>query len=405
LQNHEDLVLLKAAFNFRKIRMLIWALDYQPDNGEEPILLTEKFENAMLLIDHKWKDSFLIGLSHVLLKNWQTIRYYKSNGFILTELLLSKAKIYNGGRKDILKFSSMMSGLISPSGPVDLAKNLLKKKLTLNQASQLIHLKDSVLGYEYFTDVSYEYMEHLKNKKINEVTIRGVYNFLKLHNHKKVTLIICSKIINDNLYGSYVDVMKNATVTMISDPIQSHAWRHSELSNKQQELVFKAKQRLNILLNKNFIKIFFEKMVEDYRRKSYWLKFIDKIDDIKFAGNRANYQYLKNIESVSKYVNKRYKITVRNQKTCALIIYSKDYVFVEFSDTGALYIYKQNHFDVNLNSLNGIQDLKTWSTYDYACKNSPYSSGYVDLNPEGRITHQGFWEDRFDIWMRNYYDA
>jgi hypothetical protein len=102
-------------------------------------------------------------------------------------------------------------------------------------------------------------------------------------------------------------------------------------------------------------------------------------------------------------VDSRYKATSRNQATCALIIYSQDYIFVEFSDTGALYIYKHQSFKVNLNNIRAIDDLKLWPIGRYACKNSEYSD-YFDLNEEGRITHQGEnWELRVNAWMLKYY--
>src|SRR5690606_15549280 len=126
----------------------------------------------------------------------------------------------------------------------------------------------------------------------------------------------------------------------IGDPIKIHLWRYDGLTENQEETVESARKKLNAILNQRFIKVFFEKLVQDERRKKYWLKFIDKIDDIRFSGNRDNFRYLKNIESVSKHVDSRYKITTRNQPTCALIIYARNYVFVEFTDTGALYIYK-----------------------------------------------------------------
>jgi hypothetical protein len=226
--------------------------------------------------------------------------------------------------------------------------------------------------------------------------------FLQKHNNKRVTIISCSQIINSNKFNQTIDIVKTQTVVMVGDPIKAHLWRYNGLSKIQEESVESARKKLNILLNQHFIKVFFEKLVQDERRKKYWLKFIDKIDDIKFSGSRDNYRYLKNIESVSKYVDSRYKTTSRNQSTCALIIYSRNFVFVEFTDTGALYIYKRKNFQVNLNAINGMEDLKTWSRDDFACKNSD-TPGYVDLNEEGRITHQGYWEARVDVWMNKYF--
>jgi hypothetical protein len=225
---------------------------------------------------------------------------------------------------------------------------------------------------------------------------------LQKHNNKKVTIISCSQIINSDKFNQSIEIVKTQTVALIGDPIKTHLWRYNGLTKTQENSVELARRKLNIILNKRFIKVFFEKLVQDERRKKYWLKFIDNIDDIKFSGNRDNFRYLKNIESVSKYVDSRYKITNKSQPTCALIIYARNFVFVEFTDTGALYIYKNRNFQVNLNTINGMEDLKTWSINDSACKNSK-RPGYVILNEEGRITHQGDWEKRVNVWMKKYF--
>lgn len=386
----------------RDVRTLIWALDFQPSSDNEIILFSNKLDSAIYLISHNWKDSFIISLWHILLKNWSNLLIFEDQRIILIRLLEEKCKRYNKGRKDILKISTQIDLFLQNDSPRKFATLLLKRNILISYANELLNQKEHIINYDYFASVVNEYIILIENKNNNSELVSGVYLFLHKHNNKKTSLIICSQILNQEKFNHNEEIIKNETVKLIGDPVKVHEWRYSELKEKEQQEVEQARKKLNILLNKHFIDVFFERLVQDDRRKKYWTKFINKIDDIKFSGNKANYRYLKTIESVSKYVDYRYKITSRNQSTCALIIYSKDFVFVEFTDTGALYIYKKQNFNVNLNAIDSMEDLKTWSRYKYACKNSDYS-GYIDLNIEGRITHQGYWESRFDAWMRKYY--
>ncbi|WP_347840013.1 EH signature domain-containing protein [uncultured Draconibacterium sp.] len=393
---------LVSLFSKRDVRILIYALDYQTEHGGEVILFSDKFGIARRLILDKWKDSFTISLWHLLLKNWNNLLRHEKQRDLLTQLLNTKCTDYEGSRKNILEIKKIISFFLKKDSPKLFASSLIKYKKLISDAHITLKQKDSILVYEYFSSVVEQYIEVIDvNSITGEITV-AIYTFLRKHNNKKTTIISCSQIINSQKFNPFIDIVKNQTVALIGDPVKAHLWRFDGLTITQEEAVESARRKLNIILNKRFIKVFFEKLVQDERRKKYWLKFIDKIDDIKFSGNQYNFQYLKNIESISKYVDSRYKITSRSQPTCALIIYARNFVFVEFTDTGALYIYKRRNFRVNLNAINGMEDLKTWSRYDYACKNSD-TSGYVDLNEEGRITHQGYWEGRVDVWMRKYF--
>lgn len=391
-----------SLFSKRDVRVLVWTLDYQPKESSQIILFTEQFKTAKRIISDKWKDSFIISLWHILLKNWNVLQNHKNQKISLTKLLNTKCSEYNRSRKDILNISTNINLFLKYDSPKEYANRLLKSKILINEANTLINQKETILVYEYYSRVVEEYVEIIEKNNIKHDSILAVYQFLVKQNSKKSKLLICSYLINNSKFNKVTETIKTQTVNMVGDPVKVHLWKYSGLTEKQETNIEIARNKLNILLNKDFIDVFFERLVQDSRRKRYWLKFIDKINDIKFVGNRANYRYLKNIESISKFVDSRYKTTSRNQSTCALIIYSKDFVFVEFTDTGALYIYKYQNFNVNLNSISAMEDLKTWSRYKYACKNSDYS-GYVDLNEEGRITHQGDWESRINAWMRKYY--
>lgn len=76
-------------------------------------------------------------------------------------------------------------------------------------------------------------------------------------------------------------------------------------------------------------------------------------------------------------------------------------MIVEFSDTGALYVYNHNHSKVKL----VIGPQRIASTADLKI---PYMEtlininvwGYTINNEEGRMTHQGHWQSRLNGWMQ-----
>jgi len=394
---------LLSLFTKRDARLLVLALDYHPETGELPILFSKNLSTALKIINDRWRDSFIIALWHILLKNWTILLKNKKQKEYLITLLKKKSEEYSGTRKEIQKIISSSDLILNSNSPSIYAQRMINENISIDKANELINQRELILGYEYFSEVSFNYINILTDKNINEKTLLDIYSFINKHNSKRNTLIACSQIINENKFNAYEKTIKEKSIELIADPIKKHLWVYSGLSGREEEYVESARKKLNAFFNLQLIKIFFENLVQDHRRKNYWLKFIDSIDDIKFIGNKYNYNKLKNIKSISKYVNHRYKTTSRNQYTCALVIYSKGYVFVEFTASGALYIYKQRNFTVNLNSVRSMKDLKLWSTANYACKNSARSD-YVSLNEEGRITHQGNWENRFNLWMKNYYN-
>jgi hypothetical protein len=79
-------------------------------------------------------------------------------------------------------------------------------------------------------------------------------------------------------------------------------------------------------------------------------------------------------------------------------------MIVEFSDTGALYVYNQDHKQVKLIttqrkfSLNSTNDLKIPSMDNLV---EQYEWGGYYNREEGRLTHRGYWQIRLSQWMNN----
>ena len=404
----KDFSVFETLFTQREIRVLIWTLDYLSPSYSLIILFSDDLNLGLKLIQSKWKDSYLNSLWHILARNWIELRNLPSNFNALTGLIMKYARNYTGTRNDIQKLIQRLSYFEQSNSTNRFAKDLISNGFYFNRAHEFLEQNASILSYSYFSSACQDYLYELtlNTSIITAEKLGSIFSFLNNHNKYKTTLIASSIIINSIYANRFQELIKVETIRLISDPSIKHRWTSSELASIESEKVETARKKLNSWINKIFIEVFFEKLVQDERRKNYWLRFINKIDDIVFCGNRSNYQYLKNSQQISKDVDSRYKITDRNQSTCAIIIYAGGYVFVEFTDVGALYIYKKNSFKLNLNSLSSTDDLKIWSTDKYACKTNGSDSytNYYLTNNEGRITHQGNWESRVNLWMREHYD-
>ncbi len=396
---------LISKFTKKDVKILVWALDYKPENDDEIILFSNKLEIALSIIKDKWKDAYIISLWHILLKNWDDLLITENQLPIMFEFLKTKCNEYNKSRKDILNAVSNMDLFLRKDSAKEYAARLIKRKTLFREAHKLIDQKESILIYEYYSSVLEKYIELIDIKVITNEALNSVYEFLRFHKNMKITLLSCSQIINSNKFDHFIEIIKNQTVSLIGDPIIDYHWRFNGLSTYQEEYIASARKKLNILLNQHFIKVFFEVLVQDKRRKDYWLNFINNIDDIKFVGTQIKYHLLKNIESISEYVDARFKITTKQYQigTCALLIYSRNYVFVEFSDIGALYIYKRKNFRFNLNAITGVDNLKIWSKSDYALKYSETPGVVYKMKEEGKINHQGNWEGKLNRWMDAYF--
>lgn len=403
-----DFTLFENLFTQREMRIFIWTLDYFSPRSKSIILFSEDFNLALKVIRSKWKDSYLNSLWHIQAKNWIELKNFQSNFNALSGLITKYAKNYTGKRNDIQKLIQRLSYFEQSNSTNRFAKDLISNGFYFNRAHEFLEQNTSILSYSYFSSACQDYLDELtlNTSIITAEKLGSIYSFLNNHKKYKTTLIASSIIINSIYANRFQELIKVEAIRLISDPSAKHRWTSSELTAIESEKVETARKKLNSWINKIFIEVFFEKLVQDERRKNYWLRFINKIDEIVFCGNRSNYQYLKNNQQISKDVDSRYKITDRNQSTCAIIIYSGGYVFVEFTDVGALYIYKKNSFKLNLNSLSSTDDLKIWSTDKYACKTNGSDSytNYYLTNNEGRITHQGNWESRVNLWMREHYD-
>lgn len=396
LQDKPNEILLNS-FSKREVRLLVWSLDFK---DKDSILLSKQFSKFISLINEYWRDSYIIPLWYILLKNWNTLTLNKSRFSEYVEVLKSKCDAYDKSRRDVLAIKSHFDFWKNTNG-VDLFVNvMISNNIHMSNVCQSLNLNANFIGTGYYYESFLLYLKRVKEANINNDLVAETVLEIRGIQETKYKLLYLSVLLIYPKFKSEISEIKRAAFDIIGDPIVKRHWENKHLNEEEAELVENARKRLMVLMNKKFIKLFFSKLVQDPRRETYWLKFIDDIEDIKFIGNTLNYKILKNNQEISKYVDARYTITRSNQSTSALIFWAKDYVFVEFSDTGSVYVYRKESFNIRLNYVERISDLKKWPRGMSIVKNE---GQYYSLRSEGTLIHSGSWESRLDVWMRKYF--
>ena len=135
-------------------------------------------------------------------------------------------------------------------------------------------------------------------------------------------------------------------------------------TEKEAQKLKKAKQLVNLWFNRKIIETFFEVCVQDRDRKIFWLKYVENVSAFRIVGSTATKRLLQGDSRVNGIFQQFYIETEsRTSQTSALVLFIKDKMIVEFSDTGALYVYNHKHQKVKLITnkrrlINSTADLK-----------------------------------------------
>jgi hypothetical protein len=385
---------LMEHFSKREVRLLVWSLDYK---GKDSILFGTQFFKFVSLVNEYWRDSYIIPLWYILLKNWNTLSNHKTRFPEYTGMLKKKCDVYDKSRKDVLAIKSYFN-FWEQDGTDEFVNYIISNKIQIPTVCQSLNLNVNLIGTDYYYESFLLYLKRTRKEDISYDLVGEILLEIRKIKNSKYQLLYLSILLTYSKFYLEISVIQRTAIDIIGDPITKRHWVNQHLNAEEAELVEAARKKLLVLMNKDFIEVFFSKLVQDPRREAYWLKFIDYIEDIKFVGNRLNYSFLKNNEEISKYVDARYSITRSNQTTSALIMWAKDYVFVEFSDTGAVYIYRKESFKIKTKHIEKITDLKSWPRGMAVIKSV---GNYWEFIPEGTHAHMGEnWELRLNIWMK-----
>lgn len=388
-------------FTFTELKKICYYVDYFIDSNDDYLKMVH-------LLGSKWEElgikekRFLRGLIFYLLSNWESLeKNIDSQSF--NEFILDKIIRYKGEARNIIKIQRFVEYL-KYGGAAKFGAYLKSNKLSISDAPLLLGLNKMSISYSYFSKVI-EAFYHKANS-IDE----NLEMVLSSHNSSSTSKRVLARFIieiDKNNDVAQQNKVTSLALKLVGNPSSTAAvgkdWSSIGFEPDIAQTIDKARKILNHWLMEECISIFFDKVIVDPDRKKYWLKYVDEIDEILIIGSKLNKNKLAVYSSLTEDILAYYfKLTTREYgaKTCAIAITIGEYLFVEFSDVGALYVYHNNDsikkklkVDVKLEK---ASDLKITS-YN---KLIDQINDMYNLYDEGRMVHVGHWQKRLDSWFK-----
>lgn len=354
------------------------------------------FGYALRLLDKGWKNMYFNGLVFYLINSWCLI---KPNLRIDTsKLIIKKLQEYQDNNQRYLLLKNH-ANLLEEAGPQRMSYLLVGQNKDLREAPSLLGCKPSAFSQSYFSDVIVKYNA---KQPLEEDVLEEIF---EVHNVKRTKQLVFAYLVikadesGDTLKQTQLSKFINRT---LGDVTLTETWRPflGATYEDAQKLKY-AMRKVNFWFTRRIIETFFEVCVQDIDRKSFWLDYVPYVRGFKIVGSTMTKQLLQNDSRVSNMFQQHFIDTnSKNSQTSALVLSIKNYVLVEFSDTGSLYAYKQDHKKVQFLKRNekyipSINDLKDTSM-DRLVDNTIWDTEY---NDEGNMRHSGYWQSRLKTWM------
>ena len=354
---------------------------------------------ALSLLDNNWRNIYFNGLIFYLMNTWNSIEAEYRDA--TSKLVTKKLREYTDNNKRYILLKNH-TDLLEKAGPIRMAAIISAKKMNLTDAPIIMGFKNSIFKQSYFSDVIIKFIE---SNNINDLDyIEEVLGIHDLDRTKKLlfaNLVEKADKIGDRLNRSilcrYINrILGDVTLASTWAPFAGATYSEAEKLKRTMKLV-------NMWFAQQIIEVFFEVCVQDRDRKQFWLKYVQYVSGFKIVGSTAIKRLLQNNSKIGGMFLRLFIETNQySSQTAALVLFIKNKMIVEFSDTGALYVYNQNHNQVKLitsrqRSLNSTNDLKIPSM-QLLIEISELGSLY--FNEEGRMTHQGHWQSRLSSWIQ-----
>ena len=355
---------------------------------------------ALELLDKNWKNIFFNGLAFYLLNSWHSIEPDYRN--LTGQLLVRKLDSYSESNRRYSLWKNR-ANLFDSNGPVRMAALLKARNMSVAEAPSLLGFKNTSIKQAYYSDVIVKYVE--TNHITNLDSIDQVFELHNLDRTKKLIfayLVETEDRIGDGLRRAQLCRFANVK---LGDVTLASSWApFTGATEKEVQRLRKAMENVNMWFLQQIVESFFEICVQDRERKSFWLKYVQNrsITRFKIIGSTAIKRLLQSNSKIgSMFLRHFIETNSYSSQTSALALFMKNKMFVEFSDTGALYVYNQTHSmvkkvtnarngisstnELKIPSMNVLIEANTWGGYYYY--------------EEGRMTHQGYWQQRLEGWL------
>jgi len=266
----------------------------------------------------------------------------------------------------------------------------------------LIGYKPSTFSLSYYSDVIVKSLRgsHFSDQDVLET----IFNKHDVDRTKKLVFANYVEVADRDGDQFEQNQLSKFAHRILGDISKSVTWTpFSGATDEEVNKLRNAKNLVNQWYVRKVIEVFFEVCVQDYARKVFWLKYANEgyIKDFRIAGSTLVKQKMQNDERISTLFS-RYYITTnsKSSQTAALILFIRNKVLVEFSDTGALYAYESNNDVIGFIRkgrafIPSVADLKL--TYLSSLVEADYYYNY--FRDEGKLHHRGEWQSRLSMWL------
>ena len=354
------------------------------------------------LLDKNWKSLYFNGLVFYVLNGWNLMR--KDYRDKVCQLIVKKLVAYTDHNKKYLLLKNH-SDFFDDNGPMRMSALIRQKKMSLVDAPTLIGYKPSTFSLSYYSDVI---VKSLRGSHFSDPDIlERIFEKHDLDRTKKLVFANYVEVADRDGDQFEQNQLSKYAHRTLGDISKSVTWTpFSGATDEEVNKLRNAKNLVNLWYVRKVIEVFFEVCVQDYARKIFWLAYANEgyIKDFRIAGSTLVRQKMQNDDRISNLFS-RYFINTNSRisQTAALILYIKNKVMIEFSDTGAVYVYNRSNpiigfIDKGRSVITSVNDLKN-PNISLLVEDGYYS--YTKYyNDEGRLTHRGEWQSRMRSWMQ-----
>lgn len=368
---------------------------------------SKAFTYALCLLEKHWRNLFFNGLVFYVMNTWNNIP--KNEREEVCELITCQLNKYQDKNRRYLLLKNH-ANFFDENGPLRMATLIVHKNDDIYNAPMLMGYKSSTFSQSYYSDVIINYF-----KKKQTDNLSAIEDVLSKHTLSRTKKLVYANLVDQADKSStemYQNNISQSAARILGDISLSSTWAPFNDATPEEEAKLRhAKDCINKWHARKIIQVFFDICVQDPNRKDFWLKYIDFITDFRVAGSSTIRQSLcSDYRTGSSFQNYFIETNSRKVRTAALILYIGNKVFVEFSDSGSLYIYNKSNTTVRTlssrKSIDNINSLK--NTYLYVAVEKADYGDYYYYRDEGSMRHAGYWQLRLTNWFReimNIYTA
>ena len=354
------------------------------------------FHYTLSLLARRWRDSYINGIVFTLQSNWFLLKQEISED--LRNFISGRTANYVGGNQRYQRLRDNYN-LLEEAGPLRMVMLIMHNGLPITEAPGLLGFRQTTFALPFYSDVILKYVE-----KTHLLDINKVRSILASHKLDRTCKLIMAYLVEQANVQESDARQKEVTLfaqEILGDISLAATWSPFKGATKEDIARLRnAKTIVNKWYTKKVIKVFFEKCVYDEKRKKFWLKYVDLIVDFRIVGHWTVRTMLLRQQSIADVVPQHF-VSSQYKQTTALVLCIKDKVFVEFSDNGALSVYKHGSskvsiFDNGAKSVFKTDGLKRFSP---PLVDTDIWGVYNIYNDGGKMNHQGNWENRLENWL------